>query len=98
MFISFYHTPVERFRGNGFALYDVLVKVMEWIYFTYEFHIGANEKGCDEPLKITAREIYKVVRGGSWRFGPARVRAANRSSAAPRARFDDVGFRVASDL
>lgn len=94
----FYLAPVGRFRGNGFGLRDVLGNAWEWSCSTYVAQYGEKEQHCDEEVTTIDGDIYKVLRGGSWRFGPLRVRAANRSSAAPRARFDDVGFRLASDL
>ena len=40
----------------------------------------------------------RVVRGGSWRFHPGRVRSAYRTGYFPDIRSYNVGFRLAQDL
>ena len=40
----------------------------------------------------------RVMRGGSWDFGPRGARAANRFGSAPAGRFNSNGFRLARTL
>lgn len=40
----------------------------------------------------------RVLRGGSWSFGPGPLRSSNRNWRNAGFRNDDIGFRLAQDL
>ncbi len=90
--------PVGQFKPNDWQVYDILGNVWEW---TQDCYIGSYE---DFPKDGTARETDKeacsrrVVRGGSWGFGPHFVRSADRDRFTPGNRGDDLGFRLARTL
>lgn len=88
--------PVGRFRENGFGLRDVLGNVWEWNCSAYQVQHQHGGDTCGTT--VTSRDAPRALRGGSWNYGPLRVRAANRNFAKPDARFFDVGFRLATEF
>ena len=69
--------PVGSFAANGYGLRDVLGNVWEWVEDCWhESYTGAPSDGgawtgggdCER----------RVLRGGSWNFGPRYVRSADR--------------------
>lgn len=88
--------PVGRFRENGFGLRDMLGNVWEWTCSAYQVRRLQGGDAC--VLAAPAPDTPRVLRGGSWNYGPSRVRSANRNFAKPDTRFFDVGFRVVSEL
>jgi formylglycine-generating enzyme required for sulfatase activity len=81
-------------RANAWGLIDVLGNVAEWT------SSGYGELTTDAPLKPAAKLAAhtRVIRGGSWRDRPDRLRLSFRDSMAEAARKDDVGVRVVCDL
>jgi formylglycine-generating enzyme required for sulfatase activity len=83
--------PVGEKRANDFGLFDMYGNVAEWCwdgYAEYQEDDVGNPQGPTEARK-------RVVRGGSWRMGLEDFRPAIRGSAAPTARDEGLGFRVA---
>ena len=93
--------PVGTYRPNPFGLYDMLGNVWEW---TADCWHGSYD---DAPIDATgsARPASvrpdagacsrRVVRGGSWFYGPMGLRSAKRSKDEPTRTYNSVGFRVA---
>ena len=90
-------TPVGSFSPNGFGLHDVHGNVLEWVedcwHADYE---GAPTDGgawtvggdCDR----------RVLRGGSWSYGPSYLRSANRGRDVSGYGSLNYGFRIARTL
>jgi formylglycine-generating enzyme required for sulfatase activity len=90
---------IGSFPANGFGLYDMHGNVLEWCqdlwHDTYE---GAPADGTAWTVKQKSDELYRLLRGGSWRYGPRNCRSADRYWNSPDGRYDRVGFRVACSL
>jgi formylglycine-generating enzyme required for sulfatase activity len=85
---------VATYAGNGFALFDMVGNVSEWVadwYATYEGSIQADPRG---PATGSSR----VVRGGSWGTDPSLLRVSYRFGLAPHLRSDSHGVRCARDI
>lgn len=82
-------------RANEFWLHDMHGNVWEWCEDIWHpsFYEKSDENGL-EPL-CGAGSDFRVVRGGSWRFGAMSCRSACRGRDVPTSRFDDLGFRPA---
>jgi formylglycine-generating enzyme required for sulfatase activity len=89
--------PVGRFPANAFRLRDMHGNVEEWCSDCRGSY-GAWNGVRDDPIELWAISDERVIRGGSWRSGPASCRSAARSSAPADHRADDLGFRVVRQL
>ena len=84
--------PVNTLRANGFGLHDVHGNVWEWCGDTYGAEAsprigdGLQDYGVDSS-------VYRVLRGGDWRYSPAGAGSAIRLGSAPEDRGDDGGLR-----
>ncbi|MFM1550804.1 MAG: formylglycine-generating enzyme family protein [Lentisphaeria bacterium] len=86
--------PIATYRPNAYGLYDMLGNVWEW---TADCWHGSYE---DAPIDGEARAqgsdcSRRVVRGGSWFYGPEGLRSAKRSKDDPARTYNSVGFRIA---
>ncbi|SEH08659.1 bifunctional serine/threonine-protein kinase/formylglycine-generating enzyme family protein [Candidatus Venteria ishoeyi] len=84
--------PVGSFASNNFALFDTVGNVWEWTCSAYENKYKGQEKTCLLDKKSNEN---RVLRGGSWLYGPNWVRSASRYFWRPTLRDNNVGFRVA---
>ena len=87
---------VGSFAANPFGLHDVHGNVWEWVEDCW------NGRYAGVPSGGSAWErgdcSNRVLRGGSWDFGPWNLRSANRSRGRSGNRLDFNGFRVARTL
>jgi eukaryotic-like serine/threonine-protein kinase len=82
--------PVGQFLPNAFGLYDVHGNVREWCQDgqrPYSRRARVDPRGQQ-------RSDDRVVRGGSWYYGPEDSRSASRYSRPTDYRLDYYGFRV----
>ncbi|MGK7911222.1 MAG: SUMF1/EgtB/PvdO family nonheme iron enzyme [Synechococcus sp.] len=87
-------TPVGTFKANAFGLYGMHGNVWEWC----ADHWHANYEGAPPggtPWIKGGDKNYRVLRGGSWDYGPQDCRSACRSWDFPGYRYRFYGFRVA---
>src|SRR5690606_24485898 len=89
--------PVKSFTPNDYGLYDMIGNVAEWCIDRYEsgYYLRSPER---DPLGPSAGD-RRVARGGTWRnLYERHLRASYRSSYAPDAREDYLGFRCARTM
>lgn len=73
--------PVAKLTANAFGLHDMLGNVWEW----------CDDRHMDEAM---GESRDPVMRGGSWRSGAFHCTAAAHDPSDPRAKADNIGFRV----
>ena len=89
--------PVGRFPANAFGLHDMHGNVWEWVEdCSHKSYRGAPADG--RPWTAGGNCSRRVLRGGSWGFGPWDLRAANRGGFTAGIRDGGSGFRVARTL
>ena len=86
---------VAQKQPNAFGLYDMSGNVWEWVQDCWhDNYNGAPSNGS--PWTANCSRDVRVLRGGSWYYKEAGLRASRREYYAPVNR--DTGFRVAQDL
>jgi formylglycine-generating enzyme required for sulfatase activity len=93
-----YTAPVASLRPNAFRLYDMIGNVWEWTQDCW--HASYKEAPMDGTawLGTEAECKVRVVRGGSWDYGPRDLRSANRDRGRTDGAGSFQGFRVARAL
>jgi formylglycine-generating enzyme required for sulfatase activity len=87
--------PVGRKQANAFGLYDMSGNVWEWVEDSYhENYNGAPTDGS----AWQGDSAKRMLRGGSWFYGPPYARSARRLMDDHALRNDSVGFRLARVL
>jgi formylglycine-generating enzyme required for sulfatase activity len=82
--------PVGQFQANAFGLYDMSGNVWEWTCSVWRDQYDGQEQQCARMENFDAR----VVRGGSWGYGPKYVRTTARGEFGADIRYNGFGFRV----
>jgi formylglycine-generating enzyme required for sulfatase activity len=82
---------VGSYKPNTFGLYDLHGNVSEWCEDWYEDYPAG---GVTDP-KGPAKEVYRVLRGGSFICNDPSARSAFRFSSKPTQRSYINGFRLA---
>ncbi len=87
--------PVATKQANAFGLYDMSGNVWEWVEdSSHDSYNGAPTDGS----AWSGDGARRVLRGGSWNYGPQDERAATRNRGRPASRYDINGFRLARML
>ena len=87
---------VGGFSPNAFGLHDVHGNVWEWVEDCWnEDYTGAPSNGSSWESGDCSR---RVLRGGSWNYGPRLLRSAYRDRYPAGDRGYFVGFRIARTL
>jgi formylglycine-generating enzyme required for sulfatase activity len=87
---------VGSFAANAWGLHDMHGNVWEWVEDCYV--PGYAEAPSDGSARTSVGCSSRVLRGGSWDYGPQDLRSAVRYKLPPIYRIDEIGFRVARDL
>jgi formylglycine-generating enzyme required for sulfatase activity len=89
-------SPVGSFPPNAWGLYDMSGNVWEWCQDWYDntYFIESPRKDPTGPPSGNDR----VLRGGSWNYGPWSMRSSNRDNGSPDVGAHMVGFRVVREV
>jgi formylglycine-generating enzyme required for sulfatase activity len=87
---------VKSFQPNPWGLYQVHGNAWEWCEDLW--HDNYNGAPADGSAWTTGSRAFRVLRGGSWYYGPVTLRAAVRYGINSGLRNGDAGFRLARTL
>jgi formylglycine-generating enzyme required for sulfatase activity len=88
--------PVRFFRPNPWGLYQVHGNVYSWTEDCWNRDYG--DAPSDGSARTTGNCSDRVLRGGSWKYGPGKLRATCRTGSNPASGSIVVGFRLARSL
>jgi len=84
--------PVGKKKPNAWGLFDIMGNVAEWCEDPY---FAENQQSSVEDNNTNS---FRLIRGGSWLYGPSDCRSASRSRLSPTSKSPNVGFRVICDM
>jgi len=88
-------TEVGRYAPNGYGLYDMVGNIWEWCWDWYDNGWYKRSESRASDCRGPEKGVCRVVRGGSWIYGPIYLRCACRYYFAPGSAGGDLGFRLA---
>jgi formylglycine-generating enzyme required for sulfatase activity len=88
--------PVGEKKPNPFGLHDIYGNVREWVEDCY--HDGFFGVPSDGSAWTSGNCSRRVVRGGSWLYGPRALRSSSREWFPFDSGNDDLGFRIGRTL
>jgi formylglycine-generating enzyme required for sulfatase activity len=88
---------VGQLRPNPFGLHDVSGNVSEWCQDGYQpaYYAQFEQQTAVDPMGPSSDFLYRVVRGGSFRFPLLANRSAKRNRGGANFRVDEFGLRLA---
>ena len=86
-------TDVEKYFANSWGLYDMHGNVYEWCVDHWRSTLEIPLKDSN-PYFSSDDDSRRVIRGGSWFFGPSQCKSAYRHSSHPSNVSSLVGFRL----
>ena len=97
--------PVGLYRPNAFGLFDVSGNVWEWVEDCWAPSHHGHPVGADGIADASVARLpsrgtcdTRVVKGGSWRSGPAALRSASRNAFPADHQRSTIGFRVVREI
>ena len=93
--VGMHAAAVGSYRLNDYGLHDMHGNVWEWVQDCWnDSYVGAPGDGS---AWTNGNCTQRVIRGGSWRNRPDRLRSANRHNRRKTDIYFDLGFRLAQD-
>ena len=90
-------TRSGSFAPNPWGLYDMHGNVWEWVQdLVHGSYEGAPQDGS--AWESGATNGHRVLRGGSWLYGPRYLRSASRNGYDQNSRNDIVGARIVREI